>query len=151
MTTSAADLPAVGQALTQWVTTHATTLPTLTALSIQAPQLVPTDLHDLETDWLALYQRTHARLLKEHQRYFIRLNVALPESTLTAPQLDQQYWEAGAATVFTPENLRDLFGKLAQEPALAEWFEQSQTQTDLKRLTERQIATLMGKADSDVS
>lgn len=151
MTTSAADLPAVGQALTQWVTTHATTLPTLTALSIQAPQLVPTDLHDLETDWLALYQRTHARLLKEHQRYFIRLNVALPESTLTAPQLDQQYWEAGAATVFTPENLRDLFGKLAQEPALAEWFEQSQTQTDLKRLTEQQIATLMGKADSDVS
>ncbi|MCF7523830.1 hypothetical protein L3X07_13270 [Levilactobacillus brevis] len=96
MTTSAADLPAVGQALTQWVTTHATTLPTLTALSIQAPQLVPTDLHDLETDWLALYQRTHARLLKEHQRYFIRLNVALPESPLTAPQLDQQYWEAGA-------------------------------------------------------
>ena len=64
---------------------------------------------------------------------------------MVPPQLDQHYWEQGAAAVFTPENLQQLFGKLNQDQTLAEWFVRPQTATEVEAAARQQLAELMGE------
>jgi len=67
---------------------------------------------------------------------------------VVAPQLDQHYWEQGAAGVFTPENLQQLFGKLNQDQTLAAWFAQPETAMDVEAGARRQLAELMGEEEN---
>ncbi|MFC6290074.1 metallophosphoesterase family protein [Levilactobacillus angrenensis] len=146
------DLTALGTQLTTWLTAHPAPRPTLTALTVTHLALTASDLASLrQGDWLQLYLRTHARQLKAAQRYLVALTPAVASQPLAAPQLDQQYWDQGAQTVFTSENLQATFGKLAQEPVLADWFGQKTVSTTLQQQAEQILAELMGEEDHDAS
>lgn len=145
-------LTALGTRLTDWLASQPADQPTLTALTVTHLQLDATDLTSLrQGEWLNLYLRTHARQLKAAHRYLVSVTPQVQPQALTAPQLDQQYWDQGAATVFTPANLQATFGKLAQEPALADWFTQATQAATLRPQAEQVLAELMGKEDPDVS
>lgn len=145
-------LTALGTQLTAWLAAQPAETPTLTALTVTHLALAPGDLASLrQGEWLQLYLRTHARQLKAAQRYLVALTPAIPAQPLAAPQLDQQYWDQGADTVFTPENLQTIFGKLAQEPALAAWFADQNRPADLRQQAEQMLAELMGEEDHDAS
>lgn len=140
-------LQALSQKLVDWLTAHPADRTTLTAVTFQLTQpLAGEDATQLQSgDWLALWQRTQQRVMRAAQRYVVTVNVATQMASVAAPQLDQHYWEQGAAGVFTPENLQQLFGKLNQDPALAEWFTQPQTAKAVEALARQQLAELMGE------
>ncbi|KRK36874.1 metallophosphoesterase family protein [Levilactobacillus parabrevis] len=140
-------LQALSQQLADWLTAHPADRTTLTAVTVQLTQpLTGEDAAQLQSgDWLALWQRTQQRVMRAAQRYVVTVNVATQMASVAAPQLDQHYWEQGAAGVFTPENLQQLFGKLNQDPALAEWFTQPQTTKAVEALARQQLAELMGE------
>ncbi|WP_395323033.1 exonuclease SbcCD subunit D [Levilactobacillus parabrevis] len=142
-----ASLQKLSQQLVDWLTAHPADRTTLTAVTIQLTQpLAGEDAAQLQSgDWLALWQRTQQRVMRAAQRYVVTVNVATQMASVAAPQLDQHYWEQGAAGVFTPENLQRLFGKLNQDPALAEWFTQPQTAKAVEALARQQLAELMGE------
>jgi len=122
----------------------------LTAVTVSGAALTGADLTSFKNgEWLALYQRTHARQLKAAQRYLIGVKLATNQAQPVAPQLDQAYWEQGAATIFTADNLQTTFGKLAQDPALAEWFAQPDTATQVHEQAEQLLAELMGEEAHD--
>ncbi|GEO70269.1 metallophosphoesterase family protein [Levilactobacillus acidifarinae] len=124
LTTTATTLVALGQDLTTWLKAHPAALPTLTALTITTSQVLAPEEQARLATWPALFQRTQRAALQAANRYFVRLVVAPPKTTLVAPELDQTYWEQGAAQVFTATNVQTVFGKLAQEPSLAAWLAQ---------------------------
>lgn len=140
-------LQALSQQLADWLTAHPADRTTLTAVTVQLTQpLTGEDAAQLQSgDWLALWQRTQQRVMRAAQRYVVTVNVATQMASVAAPQLDQHYWEQGAAGVFTPENLQQLFGKLNQDPALAEWFTQPKTTKAVEALARQQLAELMGE------
>lgn len=140
-------LQTLSQQLVDWLTAHPADRMTLTAVTVQLTQpLTGEDAAQLQSgDWLALWQRTQQRVMRAAQRYVVTVNVATQMASVAAPQLDQHYWEQGAAGVFTPENLQQLFGKLNQDPALAEWFTQPQTAKAVEALARQQLAELMGE------
>ena len=140
-------LQTLSQQLVDWLTAHPADRTTLTAVTVQLTQpLTGEDAAQLQSgDWLALWQRTQQRVMRAAQRYVVTVNVATQMASVAAPQLDQHYWEQGAAGVFTPENLQQLFGKLNQDPALAEWFTQPQTAKAVETLARQQLAELMGE------
>jgi len=147
---SATDLQHLTTDLTDWLAANPAKQATLTALTVSGAALTGADLTSFKNgDWLTLYQRTHARQLKAAHRYLIGAKLAVNQAQSVAPQLDQTYWEQGAATVFTPANLQTTFGKLAQNPALAEWFAQPETATQVHAQAEALLAELMGEEAHD--
>lgn len=102
-------------------------------------------------DWLALFQRTHRRTMQTAQRVVVALRWKLPVATAETPQLDTRYWASSADQIFTPENLQDLFGKLVQEPALAEWFADPTTAPALREGAAKLLAALAGEEDDHAS
>jgi len=146
-------LPELESALTTWITAYPAKKVTLTALTVALHQ--PLTAEDQAawraTDWLTLYQRTHRAALTTAQRYLTKLTVVPPKTGITAPQLDQQYWDRGAAQTFTPVELQTLFGKLAQEPALAEWFNTQATPEKLQVLATQNLRELLDREAHDVS
>lgn len=145
---TATTLSELGDQVTAWLVAHPATKPTLTGMTVE---LAATMAEAVSSEWLSLFQKTHQRQMKASQRFITRLNVTTPAATLTAPQLDQRYWEQGATTVFTAANEEQLFGKLAQNPALADWFAQPATRTQLRELAEQDLRQAMGEAGHDVS
>ncbi|AKP65483.1 DNA repair exonuclease [Levilactobacillus koreensis JCM 16448] len=145
---TATTLSELGEQVTTWLTDHPAAKPTLTAMTATLPTAMD---ETMSPDWLSLYQKTHQRQMKASQRFIIRLNVTTPTTPLVAPQLDQVYWNQGAKTVFTAANEEQLFGKLAQNPALAEWFDRSATRAQLQALAEQNLRQIMGEAGHDVS
>ncbi|WP_125581777.1 metallophosphoesterase family protein [Levilactobacillus cerevisiae] len=147
---AATDLRQLTTELTAWLTEHVAAQSTLTQLTIAGATLDGTDLASVRSgEWLTLYQRTHARQLKAAQRYLINVVIAAQPANLTAPQIDAAYWEQGAATIFAPANLQTTFGKLAQEPALAAWFAQPATRSQLTDQAQHLLAELTGKEGHD--
>lgn len=150
LTTQATTLVALGRAVVTWLTEHPAQLPTLTALTIKTTQpLSATDQARL-ADWPTLLQRTQRAALQAAQRYFVRLTVHATTTPLAAPQLDQDYWARGAAQVFTPANLQTVFGKLTQEPSLADWLEQVAPQ-DLQQAASQRLNQRLRGEHTDVS
>jgi len=147
---TATDLPQLTTDLTAWLSTNTAAQATLTAVTVSGAALTGADLTSFKNgEWLALYQRTHARQLKAAQRYLIDAKLATNQAQSVAPQLDQSYWEQGAAAIFTADNLQTTFGKLAQDPALAEWFVQPETATQVHAQAEALLAELMGEEAHD--
>lgn len=146
-------LTAISQQLVAWLNDHAAQRLTLTTVVIRlAQQLSDEDTAQLASgDWLTLWQRTQQRVMRAANRYIVAVVLNDQPVKIEAPQLDEQYWDQGAASVFTPTNLQSLFGKLAQEPALADWFVQQQTSDELERAARQQLARLMGEEDDHVS
>ncbi|KRN02108.1 DNA repair exonuclease [Levilactobacillus senmaizukei DSM 21775 = NBRC 103853] len=144
------DLKALGLALTTWLEAHVTSQLTLTALTVTLAQ--PLDAVELAQitsgDWLSLYLRTHQRYLVAANRTLIKLQVSQAATKITAPQIDQQYWERGQAQVFESANERATFGKLLQDTSLAEWFMQPTTTVQLKQQAEQELTKLMGGEDN---
>lgn len=150
LTSQATDLRQLATELTTWLTAHVASIPTLTAVTITGAALDPADLASLQSgEWLTLYQRTHARQLKVAQRYFIAIKLAVVATDLLTPQLDQTYWDQGAAAVFTATNLQATFGKLGQEPVLTDWFNQVATTSQLRDQAEKILAELAGEEAHD--
>ncbi|WP_143463961.1 metallophosphoesterase family protein [Levilactobacillus enshiensis] len=145
---TATSLSTLGEQVTAWLTDQPASKPTLTALTVALPAAL---VDPVSGDWLSLFQKTHQRQMKASQRFITRLNVTTPAAALAAPQLDQRYWEQGATSVFTAANEEQLFGKLAQNPALAEWFAQPATRAQLQTLAEQNLRRAMGEAGHDVS
>lgn len=150
LTTAATTLVALGQELTDWLTAHPASLPTLTALTITTTRSLAAEEQARLAEWPALFQRTQRAALRAANRYFVRLTVVPPTATLTAPELDQSYWEQGAAQVFTPANVQSVFGKLAQEPSLAAWLDQV-TPGDLQQAASRRLNQRVRGENPDVS
>lgn len=146
-------LTALSQQLVTWLAANPADRPTLTAMTVHLPQaLAHEDADQLASgDWLTLWQRTQQRAMRQANRYVIAVTVTANGASVSAPQLDQQYWEQGAATTFTPANLQALFGKLAQSPALADWFTRAQTPVDLETAAQQKLAQLMGEEDDHAS
>lgn len=142
----------LGTALTEWLTAHPADQSTLTQLTGQLTHsFTPEDQAAWRTtDWLSLYQRTHRSTLATAQRYLTRLTLRLPQTTVAAPALDQRYWDQGAAQTFTPATVQALFGKLAQEPALADWLATEGTLEKLRALATEQLQDLMNQEAPDV-
>ncbi|WP_407889536.1 metallophosphoesterase family protein [Levilactobacillus sp. N40-8-2] len=140
-------LQTLSQQLVEWLTAHPADRTTLTAFIVQVEQpLASEDTAQLKSgDWLALWQRTQQRAMRAAQRYVMAVKVAALTADVVPPQLDQHYWEQGAAAVFTPENLQQLFGKLNQDQTLAEWFVRPQTATEVEAAARQQLAELMGE------
>lgn len=148
LTTTATNLVDFSRELTDWLTTHSATQPTLTQLTVVGAQFEAAEREQLRRgDWLTLFQRTHARQLKAAQRYFIDVKLAKATQPVVAPQLDQQYWDAGAEQVFSTEQVTSLFGKLTQEPALAAWLAQPTTPQELRDQATTLLHDLMGEED----
>ncbi|WP_341778540.1 metallophosphoesterase family protein [Levilactobacillus sp. HBUAS70063] len=149
--TTTPTLTDLGQQVVAWLAANPAGLPTLTALTVHLPQpLSGADAAQLASgDWLALWQRTQQRAMRAANRYVIAVKVVAAPATVAAPQLDAQYWEAGAASTFTAANLQDLFGKLAQESVLADWFTRPQTASDLETAAQQKLAELMGEEAHD--
>jgi len=139
--------------LSDWLVAHPAERPTLTAFTVKLSQaLDDEDRVQVATgDWLSLWQRTQARVMRAANRYVTAIKFEAKPVAISAPQLDQQYWDQGATDVFNPVNLQDLFGKLVQEPALAAWFTREQTASDLETAARQQLADLMGKEDDHAS
>ncbi|MFC6260775.1 metallophosphoesterase family protein [Levilactobacillus fujinensis] len=145
---TATTLSELSEQVATWLADHPATKPTLTAMTVELGTAL---VESISTDWLSLFQKTHQRQMKASQRFVIRLDVTAPAVTLVAPQLDQVYWDQGATTVFTTANEEQLFGKLAQNPALAAWFEQPATRARLQVLAEQNLRQVMGEVGHDVS
>lgn len=153
VTTGVTTLTELEDALTAWVRAHPAAQLTLTPLTLQlTAELTPADQAQWQaTDWPALYQRTHRADLSAAQRYFPRMTLQGPTAHLQAPQLDQTYWDQGATATFTPAAIQQLFGKLAQEPSLADWLDTQVTPQDLATLATQQLQGLMNQEGHDVS
>jgi len=147
------NLAALNEKLMDWLAAHPADQPTLTAISLttSAPLSVAEQQRLASGDWLQLFQRTHQRQLKAAQRYIVRLSLDETTAAVPAPNLDQSYWELGAKTVFTAANRQKLFGKLAQEPALAAWFDRPETAASLETAARRRLTQLMGEEGQDES
>lgn len=144
------DLKSLGLALTTWVETHAAAQLSLTALTVTLSQVLDaTELTQLVSgDWLALYLRTQQRHLLAANRLLVRLQVQQAPVKLSAPQIDQQYWQQGQAEVFEPANERETFGRLLQDPSLADWFSHPGTADELRQEAEQALTKLMGEEDN---
>ncbi|WP_367294729.1 exonuclease SbcCD subunit D [Levilactobacillus yonginensis] len=147
------NLVALNEALVSWLAAHPAVQPTLTTITLttSSPLSVAEQQRLATGDWLQLFQRTHQRQLKAAQRYIVRLSLDETTATVSAPNLDQSYWELGAKTVFTAANRQELFGKLAQEPALAAWFDRPETAASLEAAARRRLTQLMGGEGQDES
>lgn len=153
ITVAATTLPELETAVTDWLADQPAKTVTLTALTVQlTTTLSPEDQASWRaSDWLTLYQRTHRSALTAANRYLTTLTLQPPQAPLTAPVLDQAYWHQGAEQTFTPAVLQTTFGKLAAEPALADWFEQTVTPASLQSLAQQRVQELMDKEAHDVS
>lgn len=151
--TQATSLAALGTDLAAWVTAHPANQTTLTAVTVQqrTPLTATDQVTWRTTDWLSLFQRTQRPALTTAQRYLTRVTLVPAQTTLTVPQLDQQYWETGAQTVFTAENVQTLFGKLVQEPSLADWLTAEATPDRLQALATQRLQELTKQEAHDVS
>lgn len=146
-------LTALSQQLVDWLMANPANRPTLTALTVRLPQALTSDDADqlASGDWLALWQRTQQRVMRQANRYVVKVTVTAQTTTTSAPQLDQQYWDQGATATFTPVNLQELFGKLAQTPTLADWFTREQTPAELQTAAQQKLTQLMGEEDDHAS
>lgn len=147
------NLVALNEELVSWLAAHPAVQPTLTTITLttSSPLSVAEQQRLATGDWLQLFQRTHQRQLKAAQRYIVRLSLDETTATVPTPNLDQSYWELGAKTVFTAANRQELFGKLAQEPGLATWFDRPETAASLEAAARRRLTQLMGGEGQDES
>ena len=147
MTVRATTLAELSPALLAWLTAHPANSLTLTALSIQVTgPLAAVDQARLN-DWLALFQRTQRGALQTAQRYFIAVRLETLATDVQTPELDQSYWDQGAAQVFTSSNIQTLFGKLNQEPSLAAWLAQTSNDELQQAARQRLAQRLKGRND----
>ncbi|KRO00295.1 DNA repair exonuclease [Levilactobacillus paucivorans] len=146
-------LAEIGDQLATWLTQAPATTPELVVptLALAGPLSAADQAQVTSGDWLALFQRTHRRAMQDAQRVVVALRWDSPVATTEKPQLDTRYWTTGADQVFTSENLQDLFGKLAQEPALADWFADPKTAPVLREEATKLLAALAGEEDDHAS
>lgn len=150
MTTQATTLADLSTDLLAWLADHRATMLTLTALSIRVSGPLAAIDQARVADWLALFQRTQRAALQSAQRYLIDVRLLSLATTVQTPELDQRYWEQGAAQVFTSTNIQTLFGKLNQEPSLAEWLAQT-SGAELQQAAQRRLAQRLKGGDDGVS
>ncbi|WP_261810756.1 metallophosphoesterase family protein [Levilactobacillus humaensis] len=146
-------LAEIGDQLAAWLTQDPATTPELVVptLALSGPLSAADQAQVTSGDWLALFQRTYLRAMQAAQRVAVALRWESPVATTETPQLDTRYWTTGADQVFTSENLQDLFGKLAQEPALADWFTDPTTAPALREEAAKLLAALAGEEDDHAS
>lgn len=153
LTTPNPTLAEIGDRLTTWLSREPAITPELVVptLSLSGALSAAEQAQITSGDWLALFQRTQRRVMQAAKRVVVALRWDSPVGTTAAPQLDTRYWSAGADQVFTPENLQEQFGKLAQEPALADWFADPKTAVILREEATKLLAALAGEEDDHVS